>query len=147
MRQNVIIFDLDGTLALIEHRRHYVDCPRDQQNWDAFYDACEKDEPNNAIIKLNLRLATPNNVIYILSGRSDKVKEKTLMWLENQNIQFDHLIMRPDGCFTPDDELKKNWATQIGLGRILMVFDDRDKVVKMWRSLGITCLQVAEGNF
>jgi len=27
------------------------------------------------------------------------------------------------------------------------VFDDRDKVVKMWRNQGLRCCQVAEGDF
>lgn len=31
--------------------------------------------------------------------------------------------------------------------RVLVVLDDRKQVVDMWRSLGLTCLQVAEGNF
>jgi hypothetical protein len=30
---------------------------------------------------------------------------------------------------------------------ILYAVDDRQRVVDMWRSNGITCLQVAEGNF
>ena len=33
------------------------------------------------------------------------------------------------------------------IGNVLGVFEDRDRVVKMWRDLGITCFQVAEGDF
>ena len=51
----------------------------------------------------------------------------------------------------PDDKLKKGWLDDIFPGkdkdRILCVFDDRDKVVKMWRDSGLTCMQVAPGNF
>ena len=49
----------------------------------------------------------------------------------------------------PDDELKKRWLDQLFTNTedILCVFDDRDKVVKMWRDSGLTCFQVAEGNF
>jgi hypothetical protein len=50
----------------------------------------------------------------------------------------------------PDDELKESWLNNpeiIDKNRVVAVFDDRDKVVKMWRKNGIPCFQVAEGNF
>jgi len=31
--------------------------------------------------------------------------------------------------------------------RLVAVFDDRDRVVKMWRDVGVTCFQVADGEF
>ena len=58
--------------------------------------------------------------------------------------------MRPSGDTTPDDVLKLNWLKEGMFGNkadIMAVFDDRNKVVDMWRSEGITCFQVAEGNF
>ena len=53
------------------------------------------------------------------------------------------------GSFTPDDVLKKEWLDQETAAghEVMCVFDDRDKVVKMWRENGISCFQVAEGNF
>ena len=30
---------------------------------------------------------------------------------------------------------------------VKFVLDDRNRVVEMWRSLGLTCLQVADGDF
>jgi hypothetical protein len=32
------IFDLDGTLALIQHRRHFVERERGKQDWKALQD-------------------------------------------------------------------------------------------------------------
>ena len=54
--------------------------------------------------------------------------------------------------FMPDDKLKKVWLDEVFPGDskkldIECVFDDRDKVVKMWREEGLTCMQVAPGNF
>ena len=148
--KDTIIFDLDGTLALIEHRRHFVECEREKQDWDAFYEACDRDAPNMPIIQLLNYIPDRGSFgknILIFSGRSDKVLEKTKIWLDWNRVRYDGLRMRPDGDFTPDDELKKKWAMEYGVDRIAMVFDDRDKVVKMWRSLGLTCLQVAPGDF
>lgn len=146
--KNIVIFDLDGTLALIGHRKHFVECDKKDQNWDAFYEACDKDIQNLPIAVINRMFGNSLGwVIFILSGRSEAVLGKTHDWLRFHGIRYEQLRMRPEGDYTPDDVLKKQWAEEIGIDRIAMVFDDRDKVVKMWRSLGLTCLQVAEGNF
>jgi hypothetical protein len=58
--------------------------------------------------------------------------------------------MRPHKTmsFIPDEVLKKDMLDKhLDINNIFMVVDDRQKVVDMWRSLGLTCLQVAEGNF
>jgi hypothetical protein len=55
--------------------------------------------------------------------------------------------MRPAGDFTPDEELKRRWISEYDLSQVLCIFDDRQKVVDMWRELGLTCFQVAPGDF
>jgi hypothetical protein len=55
--------------------------------------------------------------------------------------------MRAASDFTPDEELKRQWIEEYKLEHILCIFDDRKKVVDMWRSLGLTCFQVAPGDF
>jgi hypothetical protein len=49
----------------------------------------------------------------------------------------------------PDDKLKKGWLDDLFPDKtnILCVFDDRDKVVEMWRDNDLTCMQVAPGDF
>ena len=50
--------------------------------------------------------------------------------------------------FTPDWVLKKNMLDEnLDINDVFLVVDDRDRVVKLWRSLGLTTFQVAEGNF
>ena len=57
--------------------------------------------------------------------------------------------MRQNSDRRPDDVIKAEiYETCIEpYYNVLYVFDDRDRVVKMWREKGLTCLQVAEGNF
>jgi len=153
MKKNIVIFDLDGTLALIDHRKHFVECEKEKQDWNAFYEACDMDEPNPEIVRLFKIFSDDDNIeLAILSGRSEQVRLKTLDWLtlnlDRGRQWLDEILrMRPEGSFMPDDVLKRRWASELGLERIAMVFDDRDKVVKMWRELGLTCLQVAAGDF
>jgi hypothetical protein len=57
--------------------------------------------------------------------------------------------MRGDGDKRPDHIVKKiilSDMRKVGLDPVL-VFDDRQSVVDMWRGEGLTCLQVAPGDF
>ena len=86
--------------------------------------------------------------IVIFSGRSAVTKDTTLDWLYQHDVPFDKLMMRPKKLhFTKDSDLKQMWLDTIGVDNVAMVFDDRQQVVDMWRKNGLTCLQVADGNF
>jgi hypothetical protein len=50
--------------------------------------------------------------------------------------------------FVPDEVLKKNMLDKhVDITDVFLIVDDRQKVVDMWRDLGLTVFQVAEGNF
>lgn len=146
------IFDLDGTLALIGHRRHYVERAKGKkQDWAAFHAACVDDLPNAPVIETMRRLWAEAEV-RIFSGRSDEVREQTEAWLAKHRCYPGRasLTMRAAGDFTPDDVLKRRWYEALPAfdrRRLVAVFDDRDRVVAMWRALGVTCFQVAPGDF
>ena len=143
------IFDLDGTLALNGHREYLVQ--GEHKNWQAFFRACVDDAPNYPVIKtfhLLQRLGSIDIVVW--SGRSDEVEKETRDWLDDNEIFPDSLLMRRAGDFTPDEVLKRKWYEELGShdkARLVAVFDDRDKVVAMWRSIGVACFQVAPGKF
>lgn len=151
------IFDLDGTLALIEHRRHYVERPREMQDWPSFFAACIDDEPNDPVIDTMERLRSAGSDIWIFSGRSDEVRPQTIRWLADKTTFKAWelagptvLTMRQAGDYTPDDVLKKRWfddMLMVDKARLVAVFEDRDRMVKMWRAAGVPCFQVAEGEF
>ena len=123
-------------------------------NWEVFFDPknIDLDQPNDAVIKMAQTLKDAGNRIVILSGRSKATKDATKAWLNKFNVPFDVLKMRPtDGGlkWMKDDLLKKKWLDDLfpNTDDIICVFDDRNKVVQMWRDNGITCFQVADGNF
>jgi len=144
-----VIFDLDGTLALIDDRRQLATRPNGKLNWDLFFapENIKLDQPNIPVIAVYNLLQNEGYNMVILSGRDAISKTATMSWLRNHGIYFDELRMRPQGTFTPDDVLKKGWLDELGAENIFCVFDDRDKVVKMWRDNGLTCFQVNYGNF
>lgn len=102
----MIIFDLDGTLADCEHRRHFVDPSKNKDysrlgshkravyrnnetnerfkpEWKAFYEACDKDDPIRPAWFMFNRGAQWAEV-EIWSGRCESVREKTIDWLMNR---------------------------------------------------------------
>jgi hypothetical protein len=149
------IFDLDGTLALIEHRRHILE-RKSRDKWSQFHAACDKDKPNKPVIATMEHLRHAGAEIWIFSGRSDEVRDKTIAWLalhtsfESRDLEGPMLNMRATGDFTADDVLKRQWLDGMLVGdrlRLVAAFDDRDRVVQMWRTAGVSCFQVAEGKF
>lgn len=149
--KKTVIFDLDGTLALIEKRRAKATKPDGKINWGIFFapENIQLDEPNPSVIEMAKMLYKQGHSVVIFSGRDSISRAETIAWLEQYGVKFDVLKMRPRNTFTPDDVLKKDWLDQLFPDRsdVLCVFDDRDKVVKMWRENGVACYQVAEGDF
>jgi len=156
------IFDLDGTLALIEHRRHFVEGPK--KDWPAFFAACVDDKPNWPVIRTLHALRQAGAEIWIWSGRSDEVRSQTVEWLCKHKCfgwptntlpawpfgAPERFRMRKAGDHQPDTQLKGSWIAEIEppeWDRLTAVFDDRASVVQMWRDAGVTCFQVAPGDF
>jgi hypothetical protein len=57
--------------------------------------------------------------------------------------------MRDKGNNEKDSIVKRNMFEKYIRGKYFIeyVLDDRNQVVEMWRSMGLTCLQVADGDF
>jgi len=132
---NAIICDLDGTLAHMTGRGPF--------EWSRV----GEDRIDKAIQKIVFDLERTK--ILFLSGRDGVCQEATAKWLTDHGINNENLFMRPQGDTRPDEIVKREiYDREIqGKYNILFVLDDRSKVVRMWRGLGLKCLQVAEGDF
>lgn len=142
-KKDCIIVDLDGTVCLHNGRSPY-DLTR-----------VSEDVPNYPLVRF-LRELICNKHIIFLSGRegTDQCRQDTINWLMSNFCSSDfgckwELLMRDKGNFEPDEVIKERiFHKEIEPKyNVLAVFDDRDKVVKMWRSLGLLCNQVYWGNF
>lgn len=156
MKKDTVIFDLDGTLADITARRAYSARPNGKIDWAKFFDPNNvlMDVPNPAVIAMARILADAGYKIWIFSGRSVVTYQATKEWLLDNGVTYDRLVMRPtlkDMAHMPDNQLKQIWLDEYFPGdqksRILCTYDDRDKVIAMWRANGLTCMQVNYGNF
>lgn len=145
--KNIVLFDLDGTLADCSHRLPHI--LGDSKDWQPFFESCDKDTPIAHIIQLARMYFGAGYEIWIVSARSAIVSEKTIQWI-NKYLPFPNtLLLRKPKDRRDDDVLKEEWLTSgtIPKERIHCVYEDRRRVVDMWRRNGIPCLQVAQGDF
>jgi predicted kinase len=133
-----VLADIDGTTALMCARS-----PFDETR-------VHEDRPNLPVITVIRAMAAAGNEVVFLSGRTDACRDATFEWLrEHLRIPFQGLYMRAAGDFRKDAVVKRELFDRHIRDRydVTCVLDDRDQVVAAWRELGLTCLQVAPGNF
>lgn len=164
-KPKAIVFDIDGTLSIINNRGAF--------DWDKV----DQDLPNSEVINVLKMYKNNNYKILFCSGRMDCCKEKTVEWLKNnidiELINFDcnpdiepsayesmlssfqteyisnHLFMRKTNDMRPDYEVKRELFLNYidSEYNVKAVYDDRNSVCNIWRDLGLQVFQVADGNF
>jgi len=136
---NCIIVDIDGTLAINDGHRQFYE-----------WDKVGLDKPNKPVVNLVRYCDDLTTRIIVFSGRDGSCIDLSREWLIANEIPFDALYQRASGDSRKDNIVKRELydAHVLGVYNVLFVLDDRNQVVDMWRNeLGLTCLQVAEGNF
>ena len=155
----LIVCDLDGTLCDVKHRQHLAQAGQ----WDEFHSLLGKDEPRAmvwAFLQMALDLQStgmPGPEIIFLTGRPSNFRGETVKWLsEKCDLQLDDdyrdLLMRPVGDFSSDTVLKEQalkdyLETNVIDQRMVLILDDREKVVAHLRDIGYDVWQIQEGAF
>ncbi|MCA2213539.1 phosphatase domain-containing protein [Jidongwangia harbinensis] len=133
-----VLVDIDGTVALLDGRSPY-DMTR-----------VGRDRPNQAVIAAVRAMHAAGHAVVFCSGRDETARADTETWLARHvDVPYQGLFLRARGDSRRDSVVKSEiFADKIrGRWRIVGVFDDRQQVVRMWRELGLTVFQVAEGDF
>lgn len=139
---NCIIYDIDGTVSITGNRNPY----------DASK-ALEVDKPNKTVIDVILSYFHHTNTsLFAMTGREEKHRKVTSDFICKKTPLGEvtlNLFMRKDGDYRGDEIVKKELYEKYIKGKfnVLVVFDDRNKVVDMWRKEGIHCFQVEPGDF
>jgi hypothetical protein len=144
-----VIADLDGTLADNAARLHYiVNLPPERRDWAAFHSACFSDQPNPAVEELLRMFAQSGYQIVLCTGRPNTYRLLTEKWLDAYHIPWHQLLMRPEGNTESDTIIKPRLVADFHApSDVLVIIEDRTKVVRRFRELGYTVLQCAEGDF
>ena len=134
----LVLVDIDGTLALRSGRHPF--------EWERVH----TDQPNLPVVNCVRALSNQGFEIVFVTGREELLRDSTTKWLQQHVGVRGRLLMRVTGDHRPDVVVKSEFIKQgaINSNDVLLVLDDRDSVVKMWRAqFGLVCFQVAEGNF
>lgn len=142
-----IICDLDGTLASCGWRTHFVSAAKgERKDWKSFFGGIWADaivpEVNEHLVQARLE----GWKIILVSGRPDTYRAATEKWLEDHEVAWDRLLMRPAGDFREDSLVK----SEIYLRdvrpyyEIQFVLDDRKGVIAMWKRMGLVVFEVVD---
>ncbi|SBT50465.1 phosphatase domain-containing protein [Micromonospora narathiwatensis] len=137
-RPDIVLVDIDGTVALNVSRSPY-DMTR-----------VGEDMPNEAVIAAVRAMHAAGHGVVFCSGRDASARADTVAWLDRHvKVPYLALHLRAIGDHRKDAVVKQEiYEREIrDRYRVVGVFDDRQQVVRMWRSLGLTVFQVAEGDF
>lgn len=138
-KPKAFLVDIDGTLAHMRDHRG----PFEWHNVGL-------DEVDEIISAIAMYVAVASGYqMIVMSGRDEICRNQTSDWLIENDIFYDDLFMRPEGDMRPDNLIKAELFDKYVRDNfdVQFVLDDRDQVVEMWRRMGLTCLQVAPGDF
>ncbi|WP_406263017.1 AAA family ATPase [Streptomyces sp. NBC_00191] len=135
---SAVMCDIDGTLAIRGDRFPYD------------FTRCDEDLLNVSVrgALCSFRRAD-SDVIVLLSGRGEEHRERTEAWLRRHEVPYDELWMRAAGDGRRDDVVKAELFDRHVRHRfaVRVSLDDRDRVVAVWRRMGLPTWQVNYGNF
>jgi hypothetical protein len=153
----LLVLDIDGTLTNCVHRQHHAL----GGDWDTFHSLMHLDEPQLWVLEVVRALQEIRGddlETILLTGRPEQYRSETLTWLNNvaamfEGDEFSELIMRPKDDYRRDVDLKlellTHWMAELGHHKKeeVLILEDREAVVAMWRDNGFTCFQTAQGAF
>lgn len=126
---DVVIFDLDDTLAHTQWRAHHLDKEKNggKANWAVFFENCRHDPPIEAMMAHAKALVAAGAKLVFFTGRPEAQRKNTLEWLAEHGLEVLSLRMRPQRSFIPDHRLKKIWMEDLKKDghHSVCAFDDR----------------------
>jgi predicted kinase len=134
---SIVVFDIDGTLSHVNGKRDYFDWYK-----------VDRDDIDGVVLKAYQRHKNAGDRIFIVTGRSEEARPKTEEWLDFHGITYENLLMRKADDFRRDNIVKGEIYNHYIKGKynVEVVYDDRQQVVDMWRSLGLKVFQVSKGE-
>lgn len=152
---DVVIFDIDGTIADNSGRTHYI--TNKKQDWESYNKETYTDKPMQAMLN-QLDIIGLVSPVILLTGRANSTRGATIQWLRDHGISYNItanpekmsrksicLIMRKDEDRTPNDQYKKKEVYRLKANFVnpILAFDDDEKCRKMFRDFQIDVIDPA----
>lgn len=142
-RKRTIIVDLDGTLCNAQHRQHLAGAGA----WDEFHAACTEDTPFPDVEQFIFATKPMFNIV-LLTARPEKFRAVTEAWLRGWMVEYDGLIMKPEGDYQKTIDFKLNAlealydSKQGVLTNVCFALEDDDRNIEAFRNYGLPTWQV-----
>lgn len=132
----LVVFDIDGVLADVRHRLHYL--ATRPKNWEAFFAAAKNDQVLEVGAEFAKRAAATHEIVY-LTGRPERLRTATQSWLDEQQLPAGRLVMRPVGDRRPSAVVKLHELRRLRReSTVEMLVDDDPSVIDAARAAGFT---------
>jgi hypothetical protein len=144
--RDLVIFDLDDTLARTAHRAHLL--LADPVDWDAYNALAGEDTPIEEVAAVFYDHFVASRDMWIVTARSEDVRELTEDWLYKHGLYYNKIIMRASGDNRDSVDVKLRWLHDgtIPKERVLCAYDNELAVARMYRDEGIVCFHVLSGD-
>lgn len=148
-KKGFVLCDIDGTLANIDHRLHFVQ--GEKKDWTSFFTNLVYDTPNIEVVDMLINYEDLGYEIIFISARPDTYRAFTEDWIINKVFKgyeiHKTLIMRREGDHRPDTEVKQQMFDTYFKGKydVSHIIDDRPSVIRMWRSNNLSVIDVGNG--
>lgn len=142
----VVVCDIDGTIADCKHRLHHL--KGEKKDWDGFFGDMHKDTLRTEVHEMLVEHEKDGKQIIFVSARPSNYRAVTEAWLlENVDIKSPLMVLMRRSDDSRDDTIVKNEIYNKYLSKmdIRAVIDDRPKVLRMWKELGLETVDVGEG--
>lgn len=147
--EGIVICDIDGTIANIKHRLHFLE-DKENKDWKGFFNGVLQDKFRHDVWERVSALANEGYSIFLVSARPEQCRQDTHIWLAENDIvegrDYVTLFMRGVSDRRDDTEVKQDILELFQEQKIIKVFDDRPKVIRMWREHGLDVEDVGEGK-
>lgn len=136
MARPIAVLDVDGVLADVRHRLHFVQ--QRSKDWNGFFAAAPHDTVLPDGLNRARELATGHDLVY-LTGRPERCRLDTVAWLESHGFPDAELRMRPDADRRPARRFKVEQARRLSSrATVELIVDDDAAVVDALRAAGFT---------
>lgn len=137
----LVILDIDGVLADVRHRLHYLAAR--PKNWEGFFAAAKNDRVLEVGAEFATRAAATHEIVY-LTGRPERLRAATQAWLDQQQLPTGRLVMRAEGDRRPSAVVKLHELRRLRReSTVELLVDDDPSVIDAARSAGFT-VQLAD---
>lgn len=133
--KNIVICDIDGTVANNDHRQHLL---QGFKTWDKFFAHLSEDLPISEVIEFVINLHDEGKDVVFVTGRPARYEKATRKWLEKYFDFEIKLIMRQDKDKRNKIDVKKEiFLENFKSEDIFLVIDNDRDLIKMWQSLSL----------